>query len=209
MRTVFYIFLKSLRLYLFQYRTMKQKSIEKNKTIDAFSDHCLQNHFLCMHIYLLVYFSVYFVPHPHRNHFFQQFRDFVQGCMCNIDSFDSTPVTEQSLGEFKLQCSFCDAYGFKSEIQGNLDRNSQNFDILCCSNGKLDLPRIPTLPGAMDCLFDGSTKNSKYFLKNNRKFNHQITSPPSVFKYTFMIPTHKQVFEHHISTKKIILQGIT
>ncbi|GBM09746.1 hypothetical protein AVEN_101794-1 [Araneus ventricosus] len=65
------------------------------------------------------------------------------------------------------KCTFCGALKFEAEASG-----------LCCSYGKVSLPKLPQLPEPLKSLMEGYHPKSQEFLSMIRKYNSsfQMTS---------------------------------
>ena len=91
------------------------------------------------------------------------------GYQCNIDTFDDSSVVTVGLGEFIIECCYCQALGFISENKGTTSR--PHFGKLCCNQDKVQLELWTLLPQELVDLVTGYGEVEKYFQINIRKFN--------------------------------------
>ena len=75
----------------------------------------------------------------------------------------------------------------------------QETNVMCCSNGKVDLPVLADPPEPIKQLLTGTTEESKHFLKNIRKYNSafQMTSfGAKIIREGGFMPTFKKLPKH-------------
>ena len=72
-----------------------------------------------------------------------------------------------AIGNPSFECQFCGALKWKSERPG-----------MCCSGGKVRIPKLEPLPEPLYSLIMGFSAESKHFLSNIRRYNNcfQMTS---------------------------------
>ena len=89
----------------------------------------------------------------------------------NIDelSEDQLPETFELLS-MTVKCFFCGALGFKSEVI-KTTKGEHHFGDMCCRKGEVKVPKRPKIPKQLQDLFKSEDDDSKFFLKNIRKFN--------------------------------------
>ncbi|GBM32528.1 hypothetical protein AVEN_127433-1 [Araneus ventricosus] len=86
------------------------------------------------------------------------------------------------------KCTFCVALKFEAQASG-----------LCCSNGKVSLPKCPQLPEPLKSFMEGNHPKSKEFLSMIRKYSSSFqtttfgTSLPMLDSTGFM-----QLFEFRV-----------
>ena len=68
------------------------------------------------------------------------------------------------IGKMSVKCKHCDALTWKHEPAG-----------LCCSNGKVRIPKIAKPPEPLASLLLGDTPDSRSFLKRIRVYNSLFT----------------------------------
>ena len=78
----------------------------------------------------------------------------------------ATFLNVTDIGDMNRVCQHCNALTFPNERKG-----------LCCNNGKVSMPPLPSAPDALLQLYSGSHSLSQHFLKNIQQFN-------GLFKFT-------------------------
>ena len=91
------------------------------------------------------------------------------GCRCNMDNHNLNTVRYFDVGNLEVECTFCQALGFKGENKGSL--TAPHFGERCCRKGKIELERYPDLPPYLLRLFTTDAPESRYFRDNIRYFN--------------------------------------
>jgi hypothetical protein len=113
---------------------------------------------------------------------------------CNLDFFDPSTnaffsanrIEAFVVGACKKVCEFCKALGYNAENKAR-KQGSFHFGILCCNQGKIKIPSLPSLHDpsltpvqgrAVDelyHLFVDDSKEARYFRNNIRMFNSGIS----------------------------------
>jgi len=117
-----------------------------------------------------------------------------EACECNIDSFDPNTMNVETndLGPMDQICSFCHAFGFKSEMKCIKDKiagDKYHMGRLCCNQGKIILPTPPPFPIELYTYFTGQSSKHRLFRKRIRYFNSGMAmaslqlNDATVYKY--------------------------
>jgi hypothetical protein len=98
---------------------------------------------------------------------FSNIEHFVSAGLNYSPGIDYAASAALDIGDMSVKCRYCDALKFKGEPDG-----------MCCSGGKVLLPRLPIPPPTLQMLLYGQGDISKMFWKFIRQYNcmFQMTS---------------------------------
>lgn len=77
-----------------------------------------------------------------------------------------------NIGIADKECMYCEAMMWKFERTKQEENSNSSAFSLCCSKGKVKLPKLQETPPELKNLLDGTNKVSKLYQKNNRIYNN-------------------------------------
>ena len=105
-------------------------------------------------------------------------------------SFDEFTENIEShyCGLLEFKCRYCDAKFWNNEKLSSSTKTCKKFSI-CCAQGKISLPNIPTKPDFLIDWFTTNSRQAQFFRKNIRKLNCAFSmSSVGVDQQTFTGP---------------------